>query len=78
MITQKELAVMRAVAICYKPYLKPEEAMIYCNLGRTQLAKKLEEFGVYKTESGYYKKIDLDSFLSGSPPPIRCNRTSKI
>ena len=39
MIRREELAVMRAVAICHKPYLKPEEALIYCNLGRTQFAK---------------------------------------
>jgi exoribonuclease II len=66
MITQKELVTMRAVALCYKPYLKPEEAMIYCNLGRTQLAKKCEEFGIYKNASGYYKKEDLDQMLSGA------------
>ncbi len=35
MMKNEEKAVMRAVAICYKPYLKPEEALIYCNLGRT-------------------------------------------
>jgi hypothetical protein len=30
------------------PYLKPEEAMIYFNLGRTQLAKKCEEYPFLK------------------------------
>jgi hypothetical protein len=64
---QKELIVMRAVAICYKPYLKPEEAMIYCNLGRTQLAKKCEEYGIFKNCNGYFKKEDLDLILSGEP-----------
>jgi hypothetical protein len=63
---QKELLVMRAVAICYKPYLKPEEAMIYCNLGRTQLAKKCEEYGIHKNINGYYKKEELDQILSGA------------
>ena len=53
MITHKENTVMRAIAICYKPYLKPEEAMIYCNLGRTQLAKKCEEYGIYKNANEY-------------------------
>lgn len=48
-----QIAVIKGVAICYKPYLKPEEAMIYCNLGHTQLAKRLSEFGVYKNLSGY-------------------------
>lgn len=67
MMKQKELVVMRAVAICYKPYLKPEEAMIYCNLGRTQLAKKCEEYGVFKNCNGYYKKADLELILSGAP-----------
>lgn len=60
-------AVMKAIAICYKPYLKPEEAMIYSNLGRTQLTKKCEEYGVFKNNNGYYKKEDLDLILSGSP-----------
>jgi hypothetical protein len=55
---------MRAVAICYKPYLKPEEALIYCNLGRTQFAKKCTEFGILKNNSGYYKRDDLNVMLS--------------
>jgi hypothetical protein len=67
MIRQKELMVMRAVAICYKPYLKPEEAMIYCNLGRSQLAKKCDEYGVVKNANGYFKKEDLDLILSAGP-----------
>lgn len=67
---REELAVMKAVVICYKPYLKPEEAMIYCNLGHTQLAKKLNEFGVYKTATGYYKREDLDLMMSGGPSRI--------
>ena len=55
---------MKAIAICFKPFLKPEEAMIYCNLGRTQLAKKCDEAKVYKNNSGYFKKEDLDRMLS--------------
>jgi hypothetical protein len=65
MIKKDELVVMRAIALCFKPFLKPEEACIYTNLGRTQLAKKCEEFGVYKNNNGYYKKEDLDKMLSG-------------
>lgn len=65
MIKRDDLIVMRSIAICFKPFLKPEEAMIYCNLGRTQFAKKCEEFGVYKTNNGYYKKEDLDLICSG-------------
>lgn len=67
MVKPYEKAVMKAVALCYKPYLKPEEAMIYCNLGRTQLAKKCEEHGIYKNASGYYKRDELDRMLSGQP-----------
>jgi hypothetical protein len=59
--------VLKAIAICFKPYLKPEEAMIYCNLGRTQLAKKCEQYGIFKNINGYYKKEDLDLIMSGSP-----------
>jgi hypothetical protein len=57
--------VIRAVALCYKPYLKPEEAIVYCNLGRTQLAKRCDEFGIYKNNSGYFKRADLDLMMSG-------------
>jgi hypothetical protein len=66
MMRKEELAVMRAVALCYKPYLKPEEALIYCDLGRTQFAKKCEEFRVYKNNSGYFKREELDAMLSGN------------
>jgi len=65
MVKSEEHLVIRAIALCFKPYLKPEEALIYCNLGRTQFAKNCENFGVYKTNSGYYKKEDLDKMLSG-------------
>lgn len=61
----EELTVLKGVAICFKPFLKPEEAMIYCNLGHTQLAKKLSEFGILKTTSGYYRKEDLDIMMAG-------------
>jgi len=70
MVKQYERAVLKAVALCFKPYLKPEEAMIYCNLGRTQLTKKCEEFGIYKNNSGYFSKTDLDKMLSGAPSEI--------
>jgi hypothetical protein len=70
MIKNDELLKMRAIAICFKPYLKPEEATIYCNLGRTQLTKKCEEFAVYKTNSGYYKKEELDRMMAGEPNKV--------
>ncbi len=61
----EELAVLKAVSICFKPFLKPEEAMIYCNLGHTQLAKRLNEHGIYKNSSGYYKREELDAMMAG-------------
>lgn len=61
---------MKAVALCIKPFLKPEEAMIYCNLGHTQLNKRLGEWGIYKNASGYYKRDELDLFLSGAPHTV--------
>jgi hypothetical protein len=70
MVKQYEKMVMKAVALCFKPYLKPEEAMIYCNLGRTQLSKKCEEYGIFKNQNGYYKREDLDKMLAGLPSPI--------
>ncbi len=71
MIKREELITMRAIAICFKPFLKPEEALIYCNLGRTQFAKKCDEFGLYKNNSGYFKREDLDKMLSGAPSLIK-------
>jgi len=59
------------IAICFKPFLKPEEACIYTNLGRTQFAKKCEEFGVYKNNNGYYKKEDIDKMLVGEETSLK-------
>lgn len=70
MIKHDESIAMRAIAICFKPFLKPEEALIYCNLGRTQFAKKCEEFGIYKNNSGYYKREEIDKMLSGEIAPL--------
>lgn len=65
MIKKDELVVMRAISICFKPFLKTEEALIYCNLGRTQFAKKCDENRVYKNNNGYYKKDELDKMMEG-------------
>lgn len=70
MLKYNDITVMKAISICFKPYLKPEEAMIYCNLGRTQLTKKCEEYAVFKNLNGYYKREDLDIILSGAPSKI--------
>jgi len=70
MAQSEERIVMKAVALCFKPFLKPEEAQIYCNLERTQLAKRCEEFLVFKNDSGYYKREDLDRMMSGEPSPL--------
>jgi hypothetical protein len=56
---------VKAVAICYKPFLKPEEAQIYCNLGHTQLIKRMDEAGLYKSAGGYYRRKDLDRMMEG-------------
>jgi len=68
MMKHNDIAVMLAIAICFKPYLIPEEVLIYCNLGRTQFAKKCEEFRIFKNNSGYYKRKELDIMLSGGSP----------
>ena len=65
MIKRDDLITMKAIALCFKPFLKPEEALIYCNLGRTQFAKNCEEFGIYKNNAGYYQRDELDKMLSG-------------
>jgi hypothetical protein len=71
MIKRDELIAMRAIALCFKPFLKPEEATIYCNLGRTQFAKRCEEYGIYKNSAGYYKREDLNKMLSGEINPLK-------
>ena len=73
---KEEFYILKAIAICYKPYLKPEEAMVYCNLAHTQLAKRLSEFGIYKNESGYYKREDLDLMMSGSNAKLQLRASS--
>jgi hypothetical protein len=69
MMRHFDAAVMKAVTLCYKPFLKPEEAVIYCNLARTQLAKKLDEQGIFKNACMYYKREELDRMLLGAPSP---------
>ncbi|WPQ61228.1 hypothetical protein SIO70_22985 [Chitinophaga sancti] len=65
MIKQQELITMRAIAICFKPYLKPEEALIFCDLGRTQFAKKCKEYGLFKNENGYYDREEIIKMQRG-------------
>ena len=74
----EERIVMKAIALCFKPFLKPEEALIYCNLERTQFAKKCEEYGVYKSNSGYFKKEDLDRMLSGQSSLLEAATAMRI
>lgn len=65
MIKREELIAMRAIALCFKPFLKPEEAYIYTNLAHTQFTRKCEEYGVYKNNNGYFKREDIDKMLAG-------------
>jgi len=65
MINKEDLVVMRAISICFKPFLKTEEALIYCNLGRTQFSKRCDESRVYKNNNGYYKREELDKMMEG-------------
>ena len=64
---ETETIIMKAIALCFKPYLKPEEAMIYTNLGRTRLPTKCEEYSIFKNDGDYYKKEDLDLIFNGGP-----------
>ena len=60
---------IKAIALCFKPFLKPEEAMVYCNLERTQFLKRCDAFRIYKNNSGYFRRADLDLMMSGEPTP---------
>lgn len=71
MIKREELITMKAIAICFKPYLKIEEALIFCNLGRTQFAKRSEDFGIYKNNNGYFKREDLEKMMAGETTPFK-------
>jgi hypothetical protein len=66
MIKSKDIPIMKAVALCFKKYLKPEEAMIYCNLGRTQLSKKCDQLKIFKNSAGYYLRDDLNRIFESS------------
>ncbi len=73
MIKKDVKIIMRAIALCYKPYLKPEEAFIYCDLERTQFAKRCEEIGVSKNEAGYSSKEDLDLICTRENNKLQLN-----
>ncbi|GEP89674.1 hypothetical protein SAMN05660909_02183 [Chitinophaga terrae (ex Kim and Jung 2007)] len=70
MVSKDELIIMRAIALCFKPFLKVEEALIYTNLGRTQFSRRCEEFGIAKNSSGYFKREELHVMMSGEPSPL--------
>jgi hypothetical protein len=65
-----EKIITKAISMCFKPYLKPEEAYIYTNLEHTRFAKKCEEFGLYKNAAGYFSRESLDKMMSGAPSII--------
>ena len=66
MENRTERAIQKAILICFKPYLKPDEAMLYCNLKRVQFLTRCREFGIQKNSSGYYSRDHLDKMLSGN------------
>lgn len=63
--------IFKAVVMCNKPFLKPDEAMLYCNLKRSQFLKKCKAFGVCKNEGGYYNREELNKMLSGEFVPFK-------
>jgi len=70
MIKKNDQIIIRSIMICFRPYLKPQEASLYCGLGKTQFAKKCSDYNVLKTATGYYKKEDLDMMMSCIAIPI--------
>lgn len=64
---EEEKIAMKAISMCFRPYLKPEEAYIYTNLERTQFLKKCNDFGIFKNRAGYYSREALDKMMSGAP-----------
>ncbi len=45
--------------------------MIYCNLGRTQFAKRCTESMVFKTDGGYYIREELNRMMAGGKTDAR-------
>jgi hypothetical protein len=60
MIKRNELIGMRAIALCFKPFLKPEEPPIYCSLGRTQFARSASNSG-YEMTQDIIKREEIDN-----------------
>lgn len=67
---EEEKIITKAIAMCFKPYLKPEEAYIYTNLEKSRFAEKCQDFGIFKTSAGYYSREALDKMMGGSPSNI--------
>jgi hypothetical protein len=63
----EEKAIMKAVVICFKEWLKSEEIYLYTNLEKTEFSKKAKEYGITPNKNGYYSRKDLDLILTGGP-----------
>lgn len=48
MMRKEELILLEEIALCYKPFLEPEEMCIYCGPGRTQVTKSENNSGSLK------------------------------
>lgn len=64
-MTKEDELIVRAIALCHKPFLKPQEAQIYTCLKSTQFKKRVDECGLVKTKNGYYRRLELDRMLNG-------------
>ena len=56
--------------ICYKRFLKPEVVMLYCDLGRTQFARRCQDFGVFRNDCGYFLREEPDRMM-GTPRALK-------
>jgi hypothetical protein len=56
---------VKSIMICFKTWLKPQEAMLYCALERSQFLIRCEAFGTQKSSAGYYNRLELDQMMSG-------------
>ena len=57
MLKYNDITVMKAISICFKPFLKPEEAMIYCNLGIHSSQKNAKNMGSIKMQTAIINAI---------------------
>jgi hypothetical protein len=70
-------AIKEVAIIPFKPYLTNQEVMIYMNRSSSTVHQMLSEYGIYKSETGHYRREHIDEMLAGEPSLIQ-RKAAKI